>query len=270
MSGERTSTTKAPKVFLVGAGPGDPGLLTVNACNLLKRADVVVYDRLVSKEILDIIPVGAARINVGKQPNCHPVPQHEINELLVSLARDGRCVVRLKGGDPYMFGRASEEAMHLLSDGIDFEVIPGVTAATGCSAAAGVPLTHRGMATSVRYITGHCRDDVELDLDWKGLTDPDTTLAIYMGVANMAKISVKLISNGMPSTHPAMAISQGTTKHQRQLVSTVGEIADQVADANLPGPIIFIVGRVVELADVLAKDAAHEVIPFGIATANEG
>lgn len=270
MSGERATETKAPKVFLVGAGPGDPGLLTVDAYNLLKRADVVVYDRLVSKEILEVIQVGAAKINVGKQPNCHPVPQHEINELLVSLAREERCVVRLKGGDPYMFGRGSEEAMHLLSHGIDFEVVPGVTAATGCSAAAGVPLTHRGIATSVRYITGHCRDDMELELDWQGLVDPDTTLAIYMGVANMAKISVKLISSGMSSSRPAMAISQGTTKNQRQLVSTVGEIADKVADAKLPGPIIFIVGNVVTLADVLAKDATHEVIPFDIATANEG
>lgn len=270
MLGEQKVTTRTPKVFLVGAGPGDPGLLTVTAYNLLKRADVVVYDRLVSSEILEIIQIGAAKINVGKQPNCHPVPQNEINELLVSLAREGRCVVRLKGGDPYMFGRGSEEAMHLLSNGIDFEVVPGVTAATGCSAAAGVPLTHRGIATSVRYITGHCRDEVDLDLDWKGLTDPDTTLVIYMGVANMAKISVKLISNGMQSSRPAMAISQGTTKYQRQLVSTVGQIADKVADAEMPGPVIFIVGEVVELAEVLAKDATHEVIPFDIATANEG
>lgn len=255
------------KVYLVGAGPGDPGLLTVKARDLLEQADVVVYDRLVSKEILDLVPAGAARINVGKQPHCHPVPQDEINNLLVSLARDGRCVVRLKGGDPFMFGRGSEEALHLKHHGIDFEIIPGVTAATGCSAYVGVPLTHRGLATSVRYITGHCRDDHELDLDWRGLADEDTTLVVYMGAASMAHIAVRLIRYGLPSSTPVMAVSQGTTRHQRQVASTLGEVADAVADADLPSPIMFIVGRVVTLADDLAREATHEVVDFDRASA---
>lgn len=268
MSKGRTSSKSSAKVFLVGAGPGDPGLLTVTAHSLLQTADVVVYDRLVSKEVLDLVPPGAARINVGKQPHCHPVPQEEINELLVSLAKDGRLVVRLKGGDPFMFGRGSEEALHLIANGIDFEVVPGVTAATGCSAAAGVPLTHRGLATSVRYITGHCREDRDLDLDWHGLADPDTTLVIYMGVANMAQIAVRLIRNGLPSSTPAMAVSKGTTPGQRQLVSTLGEVADAVADAQLGSPVLFIVGRVVDLAAHLVREVEHEVIAFDLPSAH--
>lgn len=262
MQNQGPQKDKTAKVFLVGAGPGDPGLLTMNAYNLITRASVVVYDRLVSKEILDLVPAGAARINVGKQPQCHPVPQDEINDLLVSLAHDGRCIVRLKGGDPYIFGRGSEEALHLLKHDIEFEVVPGVTAATGCSAAAGVPLTHRGLATSVRHITGHCRNDEELDLDWRGLADLDTTLVIYMGAASMAHIAVRLIREGMPSDTPAMAISKGTTKHQREVLSTLGQVADVVTERRLASPVVFIVGRVVSLADQLAKEKTHEVVDF--------
>jgi uroporphyrin-III C-methyltransferase len=270
MTQGRASSGVSAKVFLVGAGPGDPGLLTVAAHDLLKTADVVVYDRLVSREVLSLVPPGAARINVGKQPHCHPVPQDEINDLLVSLAQDGRRVVRLKGGDPYMFGRGSEEALHLIRNSVEFEVVPGITSATGCAAAAGVPLTHRGLATSVRYITGHCREDRDLELDWQGLADPDTTLVIYMGVANMAQIAVRLIRNGLPSSTPAMAVSQGTTLHQRQLTSTLGEVADAVADAKLKSPVLFIVGRVVDLAAHLTREAEHEVVSFDLPSAHGG
>lgn len=253
----------SPKVFLVGAGPGDPGLLTVRAAEVIKTADVVVYDRLVSKEVLALVPPGAARINVGKQPQSHPVPQAEINDLLVKLARDGRTVVRLKGGDPYMFGRGSEEALHLKRHGVAFEVVPGVTAATGCAAAAGVPLTHRGAATGVRYITGHRRDDDELDLDWQGLADPETTLVVYMGAASMAEIAVRLITHGLPASTPAMAISQGTTPRQRRVVSTLGVVADAATDADLASPVMFIVGRVVALAaDLQEEEASHVVAAF--------
>jgi uroporphyrin-III C-methyltransferase len=173
-------------VYLVGAGPGDPELLTLKARRLLDEADVVVYDRLVSDDILALIPVGTAKISVGKQPRSHPVPQPEINALLARLASTGRTVVRLKGGDPFMFGRGSEEAAYLIEQGIAFSVVPGVTSASGCAAAVGLPLTHRGLATGVRFITGHCREDLELDLDWRGLADPNTTLVIYMGRTNVS------------------------------------------------------------------------------------
>lgn len=237
-------------VYLVGAGPGDPELLTVRAQRLLREADVVVYDRLVSDAILALIPSGTARISVGKQPRSHPVPQHEINNLLVRLAASGRTVVRLKGGDPFLFGRGSEEALHLIQHGLRYEVVPGVTSASGCASALGVPLTHRGLASSVRFITGHCREDKELDLDWRGLADPDTTLVIYMGMANIAQIAVRLISNGLSEATPVAAVCNGTRPDQRCIISTLGEISAAVAD--LDGPTLFFVGRVVDLVPALA------------------
>jgi uroporphyrin-III C-methyltransferase len=258
------------KVCLVGAGPGDPGLLTRRAYDLIQDADVVVYDRLVSAEILSLIQPGTARINVGKQPQCHPIPQHEINELLVSLSRSNRLVVRLKGGDPFLFGRGSEEAMHLQACGVPYAVVPGVTSASGCAAAAGIPLTHRGLSSGVRFVTGHCREDMELDLDWQGLADPDTTLVIYMGVANMAQISIRLMTHGLPASTPVAAISHGTTPRQRSLRSTLGEVASAVSDAGLASPVIFVVGSVVDVADQLlggtsdeALDAEHNLARMG-------
>ena len=238
-------------VYLVGAGPGDPDLLTLKARRLLDEADVVVYDRLVSDEIMALIPPGTPRISVGKQPRCHPVPQSEINSLLVSLARDGRTVVRLKGGDPFLFGRGSEEAAYLHQHGIRCQVVPGVTSASGCAAAVGLPLTHRGLASGVRYVTGHCRNDVELDLDWRGLADPDTTLVIYMGMANIPQIAARLIANGLTEATPVAAICNGTRPNQRHVISTLGEIASAATAARFEGPILFIVGRVVELAAAL-------------------
>jgi uroporphyrin-III C-methyltransferase len=246
-------------VYLVGAGPGDPELLTLKARRLLDEADVVVYDRLVSNEILALIPTGTARISVGKQPRCHPVPQAEINELLVRLAANGRTVVRLKGGDPYLFGRGSEEAAYLSGRGISVHVVPGVTSASGCSAAVGIPLTHRGLASSVRFVTGHCRDDVDVDLDWRGLADPETTLVVYMGMANIPQIAIRLISHGLPETTPAAAIANGTRREQRHVVSTLGEIAGVTSSAGLDGPVLFIIGRVVTMIDQLGcatSDAA--------------
>lgn len=248
------------RVFLVGAGPGNPDLLTRRAYDLIIVADVVVYDRLVSREIMALVPAGATRINVGKQPDSHPVPQHEINALLVKLARDGRRIVRLKGGDPFMFGRGSEEALYLKRHGVAFEVVPGVTAATGCAAAAGVPLTHRGQATGVRYITGHCREDRPLELDWQGLADPETTLVVYMGAASMAQIAVNLITHGLPAATPALAVSQGTTPRQRSVISNLGEIAEAASGAGLPSPVLFIIGGVVALAEELGEEPIHEVV----------
>lgn len=251
-----------PVVHLVGAGPGDPELLTLKARRLLDEADVVVYDRLVSDDIMALIPKGTARISVGKQPNSHPVPQEEINALLVRLARSGRRVVRLKGGDPFLFGRGSEEAQHLLDNGIGYEVVPGVTSASACAAAAGFPLTHRGLASGVRFMTGHCRDDLELELDWNGLADPDTTLVIYMGMANMPQIAVRLISHGLSEATPAAAISNGSRRSQRQVIATLGDIADAAAAARLESPVLFIVGRVVTLADALATAGKHKAEPL--------
>jgi len=234
------------EVYLVGAGPGDPELLTRRAFQLIQDADAVVYDRLVSAEIMELVPAGTARINVGKQAGAHPVPQEEINALLVGLARQGRRVVRLKGGDPFLFGRGSEEALHLTQQGVSCQVVPGVTSASGCAASAGFPLTHRGMATGVRFVTGHCRDDMELDLDWCGLANGETTLVLYMAAANLQGIADRLIAEGLAPSTPAAAISAGTTPRQRVIRSSLDRIS---ADARqLPTPVLFIVGDVVALA----------------------
>ncbi|MDP6692672.1 MAG: uroporphyrinogen-III C-methyltransferase [Alphaproteobacteria bacterium] len=243
--------TEANTVFLVGAGPGDPDLLTMKAHRLLQEAEVVVYDRLVSAEILALIPTGATLISVGKQPRNHPIPQPEINQLLVRLAKAGRNVVRLKGGDPYVFGRGSEEAMTLVENGVPFEVVPGITSASACSAAVGMPLTHRGLATGVRYLTGHCQEDSELDFDWQGLTDPSTTLVIYMGMANVAQITAKLIENGADPALPAAAINNGSTPEQRHIVSTLKDLAGDAKAAAFEGPVLFVVGQVVALHAIL-------------------
>ncbi|MBZ0261461.1 MAG: uroporphyrinogen-III C-methyltransferase [Hyphomicrobiales bacterium] len=239
------------KVSLVGAGPGDPDLLTVKALKALQLAEVIVYDRLVSDEILALAPTGAARINVGKQAGQHPVSQVEINELLVRLAKSGRTVVRLKGGDPFIFGRGSEEALELKRNHVDFEVVPGITSAQGCAASLCLPLTHRGLAKGVRFVTGHCRDNLDLDLDWSGLSDPQTTLVIYMGLANINEISERLLAAGRSSGTPAMAVNNATHASERHLLSTLGRIAEDSAAAKFIGPVLFIIGEVVGLHDEL-------------------
>lgn len=237
-------------VYLVGAGPGDPELLTVKARRLLDEAEVVVYDRLVAPEIMALIAPGTARISVGKQPGSHPIPQEEINRLLVALARSGRKVVRLKGGDPYTFGRGSEEAAALAAEDIRFEVVPGITSASGCAAAIGVPLTHRGLSSGLRYVTGHCCGDRELELDWRGLADPDTTLVLYMATDHICRIAVRLIAEGLPESTPAAAIANGTRPNQEVMITTLGEIAE--AATAFEAPVLFLIGKVVGLADVLA------------------
>jgi uroporphyrin-III C-methyltransferase len=238
----------AGKVLLVGAGPGDPDLLTVKAVQAIETADVVVYDRLISDEVLKLIPKGAARICVGKQAGHHPIPQFEINRQLVALARKNRIVVRLKGGDPYIFGRGCEEAIELERAGIHCEVIPGITAAQGCAASLRVPLTHRGLATGVRYVTGHCRDGEPLDLDWSSLADPSTTLVIYMGLANIDEIVRQLIAHGLSGDTPALAVSQGTTRHERKIRAPLVQLPAIARISDFAGPILFIIGRVVDMA----------------------
>jgi len=243
----------APKglVSLVGSGPGDPDLLTVKALRLIQQADAVIYDRLVSAEILQLIPHGITRISVGKSPGNHCVPQDQINDMIVNLALSGRHLVRLKGGDPYIFGRGGEEALFLQRHGIPFEVVPGVTAASGCSSYSGIPLTHRGLAHSVRFITGHWQDDEPLDIDWQLMADPKCTLVIYMGLANMAAICAQLIRAGLSPMTPAAAIHGGTTTTHRKIISTLEALTDQVTAAGVSSPVTIIIGAVVALSDQL-------------------
>jgi uroporphyrin-III C-methyltransferase/precorrin-2 dehydrogenase/sirohydrochlorin ferrochelatase/uroporphyrin-III C-methyltransferase len=254
-------------VSLVGSGPGDPELLTLKALRLIWQADVVVFDRLVSPEIMAMIPHGVSQISVGKSPGKHCVPQDQINETLVGLASAGRRVVRLKGGDPYIFGRGGEEALVLRQHGIPFEVVPGVTAAAGCSSYSGIPLTHRGLNHGVRFVTGHLHNDESLDVDWNKLADPDCTLVIYMGLANLQKICDKLVSAGLAATTPAAAIHGGTTRDQQKVISTLAELARAVDSAGLKSPVTTIIGEVVSLSDELdwfSSDvpASAEVISY--------
>jgi uroporphyrin-III C-methyltransferase len=238
------SSSATGKVFLVGAGPGDPELLTLKALRAIKSADVVVYDRLVSDEILAAIPSGAARVDVGKQSGYHPVPQREINHMLVRLAQTARTVVRLKGGDPTIFGRGFEEVAELARANIAYEIIPGITAAQGCAASARIPLTHRGIATGVRYVTGHRRANEPLDLDWSSLADSSTTLVVYMGLANVDEISAQLIAHGLSAGTPVLAISQGTTSQERRIFTPLAELPCAARAADFEGPVLFIIGQV--------------------------
>ena len=225
--------------------------MTVKAVRLLQQAEVVVFDRLVSADILDLIPAGISRISVGKEVGKHCVPQEKINETIVSLARAGRHVVRLKGGDPYMFGRGGEEALTLVKHQIAFEIVPGITAASGCTAYGGIPLTHRGMSRRVQFITGHFNDDEPLSLNWKSIADPDSTLVIYMGMANIDLITRKLMEAGLDAELPAAAIENGTKKQQRRVLTTVSKLALQAHAEKLQAPVIFVIGKVVNLASEL-------------------
>ncbi len=238
-------------VYLVGAGPGDPDLLTLKALRLLQAADVVIYDRLVAKPILDLVPAGTTRIFAGKIARHHHIPQPEINALLVSLARSGRRIVRLKGGDPFLFGRGGEEAEHLARHGIPFEVVPGVTSASACTAYAGIPLTHRGLAHSVRFVTGHTRENTDLDLDWRSLADADTTLVIYMGRIHVRRIAAALIEHGLAAVTPAAAIVNGTRSDQVTILTTLAKLADRIEGLDMAAPTLLVVGRVVALAEQL-------------------
>lgn len=238
-------------VSLVGAGPGDPELLTVKALRLLQLADVVVYDRLVSGDILELIPTGVSRIAVGKSAGAHCVPQNQINEIIINLAKAGRRVVRLKGGDPYLFGRGGEEALALKKNHIQFEVVPGITAASGCSAYSGIPLTHRGLSRSVKFITGHFSNDETLKYDWAKLADPDCTLVFYMALANLTMICRQLITAGLVASTPAAAVENGTSQTQRRVLATLGTLATEVNAHKVQAPAMIIIGSVVSLADEL-------------------
>lgn len=237
------------KVYLVGTGPGDPDLLTVKALRLIQTADVVIYDRLVSDAILEQIPTGVSKIYVGKKTGNHTLPQEEINHLLLNLAESKRTVVRLKGGDPFIFGRGSEEALLLAQNKINFEIVPGITAASACTAYAGIPLTHRGLAQGVQIVTGHSQADKPLQLDWQALADANKTVVVYMGFANRELISSKLIEAGLDKTTPAAAIQNGTTAQQTRVITTLEKLTEDTV--MLQAPVIFVIGKVVTLANQL-------------------
>jgi uroporphyrin-III C-methyltransferase/precorrin-2 dehydrogenase/sirohydrochlorin ferrochelatase/uroporphyrin-III C-methyltransferase len=219
---------------------------------------VVVYDKLVSDEILALIPAGATRIFAGKVARNHHMPQEQINELLVSLARSGRMVVRLKGGDPFLFGRGGEEAAHLASHGIAFEIVPGITSASGCTAYAGIPLTHRGVAHGVHLVTGHAKEDEPLELDWRSLAAAETTLVIYMGRITVRQICAKLIAHGMVPATPAAVLVNGTRPNQQVTLTTLAALADRVEAIDRAQPTLLVVGEVVALAETLSWFAASE------------
>ncbi|MED5249814.1 MAG: siroheme synthase CysG [Pseudomonadota bacterium] len=239
------------EVYLVGAGPGDPDLLTFRALRLMQRADVVLYDRLVAPAIVDLVRRDADRIFVGKEKSKHVVPQPEINELLLSLAQEGKRVLRLKGGDPFIFGRGGEEIEDLVRHNIPFQVIPGITAAAGCASYAGIPLTHRDHAQSCLFVTGHLKDG-SVDLNWDALCQPGQTVVVYMGLTGLESICREMIRHGLENTTPAALIQQGTTLNQRVIAATLGSLPDAVAAAKVRAPTLLIVGSVVTLHDKLA------------------
>ena len=249
-------------VYLVGAGPGDPELLTLRAARLLAEADVVVYDHLVGEGVLDLVSPRAERIYVGKQRARHSLPQDSINTLLVRQARAGKRVVRLKGGDPFVFGRGGEELQTLVEEGVRFEVVPGITAACGVAAYAGIPLTHRDHAQSCTFVTGHLKDG-SCDLDWPALTRPRQTVVIYMGLSGLAEICAQLVAHGLSADWPAAVVSHGTQPGQRVVCATLATLAAAVQGAALASPCLAIVGEVVRLrADLAWFDTAPQSVPI--------
>ncbi len=238
------------KVWLVGAGPGDPELLTLKAARLIGAADVLVHDHLVGDGIIDLARPDAQRIYAGKQSSKHSIPQDELNHLLVQLAREGRSVVRLKGGDPFIFGRGGEELETLAEMGIPFEVVPGVTAAAGCGAYAGFPLTHRDHAQSVVLVTGHLKDGT-VNLDWPALARPRQTVVFYMGIGAAAEICRQMIAHGLPSMTPAAVVRKGTQPEQQTLLATLGTLPHRITECGIKPPALIVVGSVVQLHDKL-------------------
>ena len=248
------------EVYLVGAGPGDPDLVTFRALRLMQQADVVVHDRLVAKPILDLTRRDAQRIYVGKERDNHVMRQEDINRLLADLAKAGHRVLRLKGGDPFIFGRGGEEIDTLAAEGVPFQVVPGITAASGCAAYTGIPLTHRDYAQSVTFVTGHLKDGT-MDLNWDQLAQPHQTVVFYMGLVGLALIVEQLLNHGVSPDMPIALIQQGTTPHQRVFSGTLATIQEVIAEEMPQPPTLIIVGEVVKLREKLNWFQNHQLPP---------
>jgi len=249
---------KAGVVWLVGAGPGDPDLLTIKALRLVQSADVVVHDRLTPPAILALAGAGARMIDVGKRKSRHTLPQDDINRLLVALALDGLMVVRLKGGDPFLFGRGGEELAACVAAGVEAHVAPGVTAALAASAGAGAPLTHRGLAQAVTFVTGHAADGAEPDLDWVALARPNQTTVVYMGLSTAAKIAGRLIAEGRAPSTPVVVVENASLPDERRLSTNLAGLGEAVN--GLDGPALLIIGEVAALSETLAPTRAETPI----------
>ena len=243
---ETNNNLEAGKVWLIGAGPGDPELLTIKAARLIAQADALVFDHLVGNGIMEMARPDARRIYAGKEASKHTLPQEAINKLLVDLAREGLAVVRLKGGDPFIFGRGGEELETLAASGIPFEVVPGVTAASGCAAYSGFPLTHRDHAQAVTFVTGHLKDHT-VNLDWPALARPNQTVVFYMGIGAAAEICRQMIKHGLPPQTPAAVVRNGTLPMQQTLLATLETLPQRIEEACITPPALIVVGSVVNL-----------------------